>query len=54
MPVYFAETEEEEMKSIVNININGTLDMTRVILPKMVERYSLLSFSALSGRGSLY
>lgn len=38
MPVYFAETPEDEMKNIVNININGTLDMTRIILPKMLER----------------
>lgn len=41
MPVYFAETEEEEMKSIVNININGTLAITRVVLPKMIEKLVL-------------
>ncbi|KAG8831699.1 hypothetical protein FRC17_002730 [Serendipita sp. 399] len=38
MPVYFAETSEQEMKDIVNININGTLAITRVVLPKMVQK----------------
>lgn len=40
MPVYFAETTDEEMNSIINININGTLAITRVILPKMIEKYA--------------
>jgi 17beta-estradiol 17-dehydrogenase / very-long-chain 3-oxoacyl-CoA reductase len=39
MPVYFAETTEEEMNAIINININGTLAITRIILPKMIEKY---------------
>jgi 17beta-estradiol 17-dehydrogenase / very-long-chain 3-oxoacyl-CoA reductase len=39
MPVYFAETTDEEMNAIINININGTLAITRIILPKMIEKY---------------
>ncbi|KAG8759957.1 hypothetical protein FRC14_004510 [Serendipita sp. 396] len=38
MPVYFAETPEQEMKDIINININGTLAITRVVLPKMLQK----------------
>jgi 17beta-estradiol 17-dehydrogenase / very-long-chain 3-oxoacyl-CoA reductase len=38
MPVYFAETPEDEMKDIVNINVYGTLNVTRVVLPKMIEK----------------
>jgi 17beta-estradiol 17-dehydrogenase / very-long-chain 3-oxoacyl-CoA reductase len=39
MPTYFLDTPEHEMNEIIKININGTLDITKVILPLMVEKY---------------
>lgn len=41
MPVYFADGPEDEMNNIVNINVYGTLNITRLVLPKMVEKYDL-------------
>jgi len=38
MPVYFAETPEDELTDIVAINVTATLRVTHVILPGMVQR----------------
>ena len=38
MPVDFAETPEQEMRDILQINVNSTLRMTRIVLPGMVEK----------------
>lgn len=38
MPVYFAETERQEIKSIVNINVKGTLAITQTVLPIMLAK----------------
>jgi 17beta-estradiol 17-dehydrogenase / very-long-chain 3-oxoacyl-CoA reductase len=48
MPVYFAETPEEEMKAIININVYGTLNVTRVVLPKMLEKCAFGSLAVTS------
>lgn len=37
-PMYLGEVEEEELWDIMNINIGATTMMTRIVLPKMVER----------------
>lgn len=38
MPVSFLETEEEEMEGIITINVKGTLKVTKIIAPGMVQR----------------
>ena len=38
MPVPFELTPSEEMESIVEININATLKVTKLVLPKLIER----------------
>ncbi|KAG9308020.1 hypothetical protein JVU11DRAFT_12672 [Chiua virens] len=38
MPTYFAETEEQENEDIIAININGTVRVTRAVLPGMIKR----------------
>ncbi|TIA89568.1 hypothetical protein E3P99_02029 [Wallemia hederae] len=38
MPVPFEQTPLEELKGIVEININATLRVTQAVLPKMIER----------------
>lgn len=35
---YFHETTEAEMQDIIEINVNATLRVTRIVLPGMVER----------------
>ncbi|PVF92752.1 NAD(P)-binding protein [Serendipita vermifera] len=51
MPTYFLDTPEEEMKEIVNINVHGTLDITREILPLMVEKKNglILNIGSIAG-----
>lgn len=39
MPVYFHDTELQEMKDIVQINVFGTLRVTQIILPILLARY---------------
>lgn len=39
MPVPFAETPEEEMLRIAEINVKATLRVTRIVAPGMVDRY---------------
>jgi short-subunit dehydrogenase len=48
MPVYFAETPEEEMNAVININVYGTLNVTRVVLPKMLEKCAFSSMTVVS------
>jgi 17beta-estradiol 17-dehydrogenase / very-long-chain 3-oxoacyl-CoA reductase len=38
MPVTFLETPEDEWKNIVTINVTGTLRVTRIVAPGMVQR----------------
>lgn len=38
MPVPFAETTEDEMKDIININCHGTLRVTQLVVPGMIQR----------------
>lgn len=42
MPVSFAETPLAEQQAIININVNGTLRVTKIVLPGMLERYEHL------------
>lgn len=37
-PMYLGEVDEEELWDIMNINIGATTMMSRIVLPKMVER----------------
>ncbi len=38
IPVLFTQTSEEEMNDIVTINCTGTLRMTRLVAPRLVQR----------------
>ncbi|KAL9600591.1 MAG: hypothetical protein Q9179_003164 [Wetmoreana sp. 5 TL-2023] len=38
IPVPFVETEEQEMRDIININCHGTLAMTSLVAPRMVRQ----------------
>lgn len=38
MPVAFAETALNEMRSIIDINVNGTLRVTQIVLNKMLQQ----------------
>ncbi|KIJ51218.1 hypothetical protein M422DRAFT_26645 [Sphaerobolus stellatus SS14] len=38
MPVDFVETSDQEMRDILQININSTLRVTKAVLPGMVEK----------------
>ncbi|THG98491.1 hypothetical protein EW145_g7420 [Phellinidium pouzarii] len=50
-PVSFAQTTLEEQRAIINININGTLRVTKIILSKMLEqrRGLILTVSSFAG-----
>lgn len=37
-PVYFAEAAEKEVEDILRINVNANVRVTKLILPRMVER----------------
>lgn len=37
-PVYFAEAVEKEIEDILRINVNANVRVTKLILPRMVER----------------
>lgn len=52
MPVYFADGPEDEMNSIVNINVYGTLNITRLVLPKMIEKKNglILNIGSFAGQ----
>jgi hypothetical protein len=39
MPVDFVDTPTQEMNDIVTINVNGTLRVTHMVLPGMVQRF---------------
>ena len=47
MPVSFAETDLDEQKAIININVNGTLRVTQIVLKNMLAQFVLRSFSVL-------
>lgn len=38
MPVPFEQTPLDELKGIIEININATLRVTQAVLPKLIER----------------
>jgi len=38
LPVYFHETEQQEIDDILQININSTLRITRIVLPSLLAR----------------
>ncbi|KAL1407346.1 hypothetical protein Q8F55_006768 [Vanrija albida] len=58
MPVAFAETDAAEIDAIIQTNISWTLQLTRAILPQLVERSNkphapkslVLNIGSLSGR----
>lgn len=41
MPVYFHQTPPQEVDDILQINIHGTLAITRLILPLMLAKYAV-------------
>ena len=46
MPVAFVETSLGEMRSIIDINVNGTLRVTQVVLDRMLQQSVLRCISA--------
>ena len=38
IPVPFAQTDEREMRDIITVNCAGTLRVTRIVVPGMIER----------------
>ena len=46
-PVYFAEAAEKEVEDILRINVNANVRVTKLILPRMIERYFHFSRSAI-------
>ncbi|KAI5452748.1 hypothetical protein NCC49_000495 [Naganishia albida] len=40
MPVPFAETPDQEISNILQVNINSTLTITKLILPRMITSHS--------------
>lgn len=38
MPVYFDQTDQQEIDDILQINIHGTLAITKLILPFMLAK----------------
>jgi 17beta-estradiol 17-dehydrogenase / very-long-chain 3-oxoacyl-CoA reductase len=53
IPVTFVETEEKEMRDIVTINCTGTLRVTQIIAPGMVQRKKGLILTMASFGGLL-
>ena len=45
IPVDFVDTPDDEMDAIVEINVNATLKVTKMVLPSMLSRYVVPSFS---------
>lgn len=39
MPTKFLDLSDKEIKDMVQVNISSTLDITRLVLPKIVARY---------------
>lgn len=39
MPVYFQDTELQELKDIVQINVYGTMRVTQIVLPTLLARF---------------
>lgn len=51
IPVPFADTERQEMESIININVHATLRVTHLVLPKMQAQKKglILTMGSLGG-----
>ena len=51
LPVSFAETPEEEMKGIINVNVTATLRVTQTVLPHMLphKRGLILNMGSFAG-----
>ena len=45
-PVYFHECPESEMQNVVEINVNATMRITKMVLPNMLEKYVFSSFGS--------
>lgn len=52
-PVYFAEAADQEVEDILRINVNANVRVTKLILPRMVERRRglILNMGSFSGTG---
>ncbi|WFD33960.1 hypothetical protein MCUN1_000788 [Malassezia cuniculi] len=52
MPVAFAESDVDEMEGIVNVNVLGTLRVTRIFAPRLAARRNglILSIGSFSGQ----
>jgi short-subunit dehydrogenase len=48
MPVYFDQTPQQEVDEILQINIHGTLAITKVVLPLMLPKYAVSFFLVFS------
>lgn len=53
MPVPFVETPEKELKDIITINCTGTLRVTQIVAPGMVQRHRGLILTMASFGGIL-
>ncbi|KAF8515357.1 3-ketoacyl-CoA reductase [Hysterangium stoloniferum] len=51
MPVDFVDTPDDEIANILQININSTLRVTKIVLPKLIERKRglILNLGSFSG-----
>ncbi|KAL9939483.1 hypothetical protein V8E36_001300 [Tilletia maclaganii] len=52
MPVTFAETDAQEIREIVEINVNATLRVTQLVVPRMIEqkRGLILNIGSFAGQ----
>jgi len=48
LPVYFDQTPQQEVDNILQINIHGTLAITKLVLPFMLARYAVSFLTCLS------
>lgn len=52
LPILFAEQDEKDLQDLVNVNIQATMNVTRVVIPKLVENGSglILNMSSYMGK----